>query len=229
MKTATSEKMIPRLKEHYRNSVVAGMMEKYGYDNPFSVPRLEKIVVSVGLSEARENIKVVDSATEEIAAITGQRPQICRAKKSISNFKLRQGMPIGIKVTLRGDRMYEFMDRLVSTAIPRIRDFRGLDPKGFDGCGNYNLGLTEQHIFLEINLEKSDKIRGMNITFVTSAKKDSESRTFLELMGFPFKKAKSPPASSRSVKESIGSVPDKQELKTGEEKTEAAPAEPLSA
>ena len=176
------------MKTVYNKEVVPRLMEKFGYKNSMAVPKLEKVIVGVGLSEARENIKVVDQAMDEIGAITGQKPLVCRAKKSISNFKLRQGMPIGIKVTLRGDRMYEFFDRLVSAAIPRIRDFRGLEPNAFDGHGNYNLGLTEQHIFLEINLEKSDKIRGLNITVVTTADKDEEARELLRLLGLPFKK-----------------------------------------
>lgn len=190
MATAVAEKIPSRLKDFYETDVAPKLMEKFGCRNLLAVPRLEKIVVNVGLSEAKENIKVVDNAINEISAITGQKPQICKAKKSISNFKLREGMSIGIKVTLRGNRMYDFFDRLVSISIPRIRDFRGLEPKGFDGCGNYNLGLTEQHIFLEIDLEKSDKVRGMNISIVTTAKNNIESRELLELLGMPFKKGK---------------------------------------
>lgn len=180
----------PRLKTHYLEYVVPKLMEKYNLKNPMSAPKLQKIVLNIGLSDAKENIKVVDSALAEVSSITGQRPIVTRSKKSISNFKIRQGMPIGLKVTLRRDRMYEFCDRLVTAAIPRIRDFRGLEPNGFDGNGNYNLGLTEQHIFLEINLEKSEKIRGMNITFVTSAQNDDQAKTLLDLFGFPFKKRK---------------------------------------
>ncbi|OGR83058.1 MAG: 50S ribosomal protein L5 [Elusimicrobia bacterium RIFCSPLOWO2_01_FULL_64_13] len=187
---AVAERMEPRLKQHYLREVVPQLKEKFGYKNDLAVPKLEKIVVGVGLSEARENVKVVDQASEEIAAITGQKPVVTRAKRSISNFKVRQGMPIGIKVTLRRWRMYEFFDRLVTMAIPRIRDFRGLEDGAFDGHGNYNLGLTEQHIFLEIDLEKSEKIRGMNITIATTAKTDDEARTLLEHLGFPFKKRK---------------------------------------
>jgi large subunit ribosomal protein L5 len=166
------------------------MMEKFGYKNPMACPRFVKIVVNMGVSDAKENVKAIDVAAEELGAITGQKPVICRAKKSISNFKIRQGMPIGTKVTLRGERMYEFYDRLVSVSIPRIRDFQGLEPKAFDGNGNYNLGLVEQHIFLEIDLEKSDRARGLNVTIQTSAKKDEEARELLELLGFPFKKRK---------------------------------------
>lgn len=178
----------PRMKEHYVKQVVPELMKKFNYKNIHQVPRLEKIIVNVGLSEAKDNVKVIDIATAELAAIVGQKPKLCRAKKSISNFKLRQGMPIGIKVTLRNERMYEFFDRLVNVAIPRIRDFRGIEPNAFDGSGNYNLGLNEQYIFPEINVEKSDKARGMNITIVTSAVNDEHAREFMTLMGMPFKK-----------------------------------------
>ncbi|HBU69787.1 MAG TPA: 50S ribosomal protein L5 [Elusimicrobia bacterium] len=178
----------PRIKETYNKGIVAEMMKKFSYSNINEVPRLEKIVINLGLNEAKENIKVVDIASAEMGAIAGQKPKLCKAKKSISNFKIRQGMPIGLKVTLRGDRMYEFFDRLVNVAIPRIRDFRGLEPNSFDGQGNYNLGLTEQYIFPEINVEKSDKTRGMNITIVTSAINDSQARELLVLLGMPFKK-----------------------------------------
>jgi large subunit ribosomal protein L5 len=178
----------PRLKERYTKEIVPALMKKFNYKNIHQVPRLEKVIVNVGLSEAKDNAKVIDIATVEIAAITGQKPKLCRAKKSISNFKLRQGMPIGLKVTLRSDRMYEFLDRLVNVAIPRIRDFRGIEPNAFDGQGNFNLGLTEQYIFPEVNVEKSDKGRGMNITIVTSAVNDDEGREFLTLLGMPFKK-----------------------------------------
>lgn len=182
------KRYIPRLKETYAKNVVPALMSKFNFKNAHQIPRLEKIVVNVGLSEAKENIKVLDVANAELAAITGQKPKVCRARKSISNFKLRQGMPIGIKVTLRSDRMYEFFDRLVNVAIPRIRDFRGIEPNAFDGQGNYNLGLNEQYIFPEVNVEKSDKARGMNITIVTSAKNDEQARELLALMGIPFKK-----------------------------------------
>lgn len=177
-----------RLKEFYKKAVISEMVKKFNYKNYLQVPHLEKIVVNIGLSEAKENIKVLDIASAELASITGQKPQLRRAKKSISNFKLREGVPIGLKVTLRGNRMYEFFDRLINIAIPRIRDFRGLEANAFDGRGNYNIGLTEQHIFPEIDLSKSDKARGMNITIVTTAKQDNEAREFLTLMGMPFKK-----------------------------------------
>ncbi len=192
MSTAAKDQYTPRLKKSYQEQIVPQMVTEFSYKNPMAVPKLKKIVLNMGLKEAREEIKVVDAATEELAAITGQKPQVTRAKKSISNFKIRQGMPIGAKVTLRGDRMYEFLDRLVTVAIPRIRDFRGLEPNAFDGQGKYNLGLKEQQIFMEINVEKSDKARGMNITIATSAQTDKEARKLLELIGFPFKKPKAP-------------------------------------
>ena len=178
----------PRLKKLYHENVVPGMMKDLGKDNPHAVARLSKIVVNMGVSDAKESVQFLDSAREELAAITGQRPQMRRAKQSISNFKLREGMPIGIRVTLRGDRMFEFLDRLVTTAVPRIRDFRGLDPRGFDGRGNYNLGLREHHIFPEIDLTRSPKPRGMNITFVTTADSDNEGLELLGRLGVPFRK-----------------------------------------
>ena len=187
-----------RLKDYYREQVVPELEKRLGVDNPHAVPKLVKIVISIGVSEAKENIKALDAAAEELGAIAGQKPETRRAKKSISNFKLRQGMPIGLRVTLRRERMYEFLDRFINTAVPRIRDFRGLNPKGFDGRGNYNLGLTEQHIFPEINMEKSEKVRGMNITFVTSASKDEQSRELLTLLGFPFRKQEA--AKSKTAK-----------------------------
>lgn len=180
---------VPRLKKHYVEKVVPALMEKHGLKNPLQVAKIKKVVVNIGVSEARENIQILDQAREELALITGQWPQVRRASKSISNFKLRQGMPIGVRVTLRGDRMWEFLDRLISTAIPRIRDFRGLEPKGFDGTGNYNLGLREQLIFPEVNVEKALKQRGMNISVVTSAGKDDRSLELLRDIGMPFKAA----------------------------------------
>jgi len=178
----------PRLKEFYQKNVAAKLKKDFNFKNVHQIPRLTKIVVNVGLSEAKENIKVLDIAVAELAAITGQKPVICRARRSISNFKLRQGMPIGVKVTLRSAMMYEFLDRLINIAIPRIRDFRGVDPEGFDGNGNFNLGLYEQYIFPEINIEKSDKARGMNITIVTTAGRDDHAKALLEFLGVPFKK-----------------------------------------
>lgn len=178
---------IPRIKTEYQSKVVPELMKKFQFKNIHQVPRLKKIVINVGLNEAKENVKVLEMATAEIATITGQRPQVRRAKQAVSNFKLRKGMPIGIKVTLRGVMMYEFFDRLVNVAVPRMRDFRGLEPK-FDGQGNYNLGLNEQYIFPEIKAEKSDRARGMNITIVTSAKTNEHARELLSLLGTPFKK-----------------------------------------
>ena len=177
-----------RLKEAYKKVIVAELMKKLACKNIHQVPKLKKIVINMGVSDARENPKAMDVATAELSAITGQKPLLRRAKKSISAFKLREGMPIGLKVTLRADRMYEFFDRLVSIAIPKIRDFRGLEPSKFDGRGNYNLGLTEQYIFPEIVLDKSDKARGMNITIVTTAKNDADAKEFLAMMGMPFRK-----------------------------------------
>lgn len=178
---------VPRSKTAYQETVVPEMSKRHGFKNPFQVPRLRAIVVNIGVSEARDNIQALDAAKEDMALITGQQPSVRRAKKSISNFKLREGMPIGVKVTLRGDRMYEFFDRLVSVAIPRIRDFRGLNPGSFDGQGNYNLGLREQHIFPEISMEKSPKERGMNITLITDAREDGRALDLLSLMGMPFR------------------------------------------
>lgn len=177
----------PRLRDRYQKIVIPEMMKRFGLKNPFQVPRLVKIIVNMGVNEAKEDIKALDQATAELSAVVGQRPQVRRAKKSISNFKLRAGMPIGLRVTLRGVRMYEFLDRLINASVPRIRDFRGLDPRAFDGRGNYNLGLTEQHIFPEVNLDKSPKVRGLNITFVTSAGTDERARNLLALFGVPFK------------------------------------------
>ncbi len=177
-----------RLEEAYKTIVVPGLIKKFGFKNAHQIPKLEKIVVNMGVSDARENPKAMDVAGADISAITGQKPLIRRAKKSISAFKLREGLPIGLKVTLRGARMYEFFDRLVNVAIPRIRDFKGVNPTSFDGRGNYNLGLTEQYIFPEISVAKSDKSRGMNITIVTTAVNDGDARELLEEMGMPFRK-----------------------------------------
>lgn len=183
----TKKSQNPRLKDHYQAVVVPEMMKTFSLKNPFEVPRLVKLVVNMGVNEAKEDIKALDIATSELSAIVGQKPQVRRAKKSISNFKLRQGMPIGLRVTLRGMRMYEFLDRLINAAVPRIRDFRGLDPRAFDGRGNYNMGLNEQHIFPEVSLDKSPKVRGLNITFVTTAGTDERAREMLKLFGVPFK------------------------------------------
>ena len=175
-----------RLLERYRNEVVPQLMEEFGYRNIMQVPKLEKIVVNIGLGEAIQNAKAIDAAVADLMAITGQKPVVTRAKKSIAAFKLREGMPIGAMVTLRGRRMYEFLDRLQSVAMPRIRDFRGVSPNSFDGRGNYTLGLREQIIFPEIDYDKIDKTRGLEISFVTTAKTDEEGRRLLALLGMPF-------------------------------------------
>ena len=181
-------KMAPRLKEKYASEVVPALKEQLGYANVNEIPRLEKIVVNMGVGAAVQDVKQLDAAVEDLRIITGQQPAITRAKKSIAGFKIREGMPIGAKVTLRGDRMWEFFDRLVAAAIPRIRDFRGLSAKSFDGRGNYSMGVTEQLIFPEIDYDKVDRTRGMDITFVTSAKTDDEAKALLDAFGFPFKK-----------------------------------------
>jgi len=178
----------PRLKDKYRAEVVPALMERFEYGNVHRVPHLEKIVVNMGVGAATQDAKLLENAVNDLTIITGQKPAITRAKKSIASFKLRQGMPIGAKVTLRGDRMWEFFDRLLSTALPRIRDFRGVSAKAFDGRGNYSLGINEQLIFPEIDYDKIDKIRGMDITFVTSADTDEECRALLDQFGFPFKR-----------------------------------------
>jgi len=177
-----------RLKESYKAEVLPALTKQFGFKNVMAAPKLVKINVNMGLGEAIANAKVLDVAAEELAAITGQRPVITKARKSIAAFKLRQGMPIGVTVTLRGDRMYEFFDRLVNIALPRVRDFRGVSPRSFDGRGNYTLGLRDQLIFPEIEYGKADKARGMNITFVTTARNDDESFELLRLMGMPFAK-----------------------------------------
>lgn len=177
----------PRFKEMYFKEILPTMLKDRGYKNTMQVPRVEKIVLNMGVGEATQNAKALDAAVEDLQIITGQKPIIRRAKKSIAGFKLRENMPIGTKVTLRGARMYEFLDRLLSTALPRIRDFRGLSPKSFDGRGNYSFGVTEQLIFPEIEYDKVDKIRGMDITIVTTAKTDEEGRDLLKRFGFPFR------------------------------------------
>lgn len=176
-----------RLAELYNKEMVPALMKDQNYKNIMEVPKLVKIVVNMGLGEAIQNVKILDSAAEEIAAITGQRPVITKAKKSIAGFKLRQGMPIGCAVTLRREKMYEFLDRLVSVSLPRVRDFKGISGKAFDGKGNYSLGVKEQLIFPEIDYDKVDKIKGLNITIVTTAKTDAEGKALLKLMGLPFR------------------------------------------
>jgi large subunit ribosomal protein L5 len=174
------------MKERYREEVVPALVKEFGYLNVMQVPRLQKIVVNIGLGEALQNPKALDSASEDVAAITGQKPVITRAKRSIANFKLRTGMPIGVTVTLRGDRMYELLDRMVNAALPRIRDFQGVSAYSFDGRGNYSLGIKEQMIFPELDYDKIDRIRGLQFTMVTSARSDEEGKRLLELMGMPF-------------------------------------------
>jgi len=180
-------KTLPRLKERYRNEIVAALREQFNFANPMQVPGLVKIVVNMGVGEAARDAKLIDGAVRDLTAITGQKPQVRRAKRSIAQFKLREGMPIGAKVTLRGDRMWEFLDRLLSIALPRIRDFRGLDSRKLDGNGNYTFGLTEQSVFHEIDQDRIDRTRGMDVTVVTSAQTDDEGRALLKLLGFPFK------------------------------------------
>ena len=178
--------MASRLKDKYLNDVVPGLQEQFKYTNVMAIPKLDKVVINIGLGEVTQNPKALDAAINDLTLITGQKPVVTKAKKSIAGFKLREGMPVGVKVTLRGDRMYEFVDRLVSVALPRVRDFRGVSPKSFDGRGNYSLGLKEQLIFPEIEYDKIDKIRGMEIVFATTAKTDEEGRALLKLLGMPF-------------------------------------------
>ena len=177
-----------RMTEFYKSEVAPALMKKFNYDSVMQIPKLEKIIINVSCSEARDNSKVLDAIMTDLGAITGQRPVICKARKSVANFKLREGMNIGAKVTLRGDRMYEFLDRLFNVALPRVRDFRGINPNSFDGRGNYNMGLKEQLIFPEIDYDKIDKVRGMDICFVTTANTDEEGRELLTLMGAPFER-----------------------------------------
>ena len=180
--------MAARLKEMYVKDVAPALMKKIEYQSVMQIPKLEKIVINVGCGEARENSKALDAVVSDLKQITGQAPVICKAKKSVANFKLREGMAIGAKVTLRGDRMYEFLDRLFNLALPRVRDFRGINPNSFDGRGNYSMGIKEQLIFPEIDYDKIDKVRGMDICFVTTANTDEEARELLTLMGAPFSK-----------------------------------------
>lgn len=177
-----------RLKDDYKANVAPELMKKYNYKSVMQIPKLEKVVINVGSSEARDNAKVIDAILNDLSQITGQKPVVCKARKSVANFKLREGMPIGAKVTLRGDKMYEFVDRLFNAALPRVRDFRGINPNSFDGRGNYAIGVKEQLIFPEIEYDKIDKVRGMDIIFVTTANTDEEARELLSLMGAPFAK-----------------------------------------
>jgi large subunit ribosomal protein L5 len=176
-----------RLRDRYTKDVAPALKKEYGYTNVMAIPKIEKIVVNMGLGEATQNAKIVDTGADEVMRITGQKPVVTRAKKSIAQFKVRKGMPIGAMVTLRGERMWEFFDRLISVALPRVRDFRGVSPRGFDGRGNYTLGLKDQLLFPEIDYMKVDKARGMNISVITTAKTDEESRKLLQLLGMPFR------------------------------------------
>ena len=176
-----------RLRDRYSKDVVPALKKEFGYKNVMAIPKIEKVVVNMGLGDATQNAKIVDAGADELSRITGQKPVVTRAKKSIAQFKVRKGMPIGTMVTLRGERMWEFLDRLISVALPRVRDFRGVSPKGFDGRGNYTLGLKDQLLFPEIDYMKVDKARGMNISVVTTAKTDEESRKLIQLLGVPFR------------------------------------------
>ena len=176
-----------RLRERYLETAVQALTKEFGYTNVMAVPKIERVVVNMGLGEATQNAKLIDAGSDDLARITGQKPLTTRAKKSVAQFKVRQGMPIGVMVTLRRDRMYEFLDRLISIALPRVRDFRGVSPKGFDGRGNYTLGLRDQLMFIEIDYMKVDTSRGMNVSVVTTAKTDEEARRLLQLMGMPFR------------------------------------------
>ena len=177
-----------RLKETYKSEIAPALMKQFSYKSVMQIPSLDKVVINVGCGEARDNPKMIEAIVNDLGKITGQRAIVCKAKKSVANFKLREGMNVGCKVTLRGERMYEFVDRLFNVALPRVRDFRGINPNGFDGRGNYNMGLKEQLIFPEIEYDKIDKVRGMDIVFVTTAKTDEESRALLSLLGAPFAK-----------------------------------------
>lgn len=177
-----------RLKEQYISEIAPALMKKFGYKNVMQIPKLDKVVINVGCGEAKENSKVIDAVINDLAAITGQKPIVCKAKKSVANFKLREGMPIGVKVTLRSDKMYEFVDRLFNVAFPRVRDFKGISANSFDGRGNYSTGIKEQLIFPEIEFDKVDKVRGMDINFITTAKTDEEAKELLTLLGAPFAK-----------------------------------------
>jgi len=185
----TEPRALPRLKARYRSEIKAALTEQFTYSNPMQIPGVVKVVVNMGVGDAAKDSKLIDGALRDLTAITGQKPQVRKATKSIAQFKLREGMPIGAKVTLRGDRMWEFLDRLVTIALPRIRDFRGLSPKQFDGNGNYTFGLTEQSMFHEIDIDKVDRTRGMDITVVTTATNDDEGRALLRALGFPFKES----------------------------------------
>lgn len=177
----------PRLRKKYKDEIIPQLMKEFSFGNVMQVPKLDRVVINMGLGEAVQNAKLIESAVEELTAITGRKPIITRAKKSIATFKLREGMPIGVMVTLRGEQMYDFVDRLISIALPRTRDFKGISPKAFDGRGNYTLGIREQIVFPEINYDKIDRIKGMNVTFVTTAETDEQGRALLKSLGMPFR------------------------------------------
>ena len=177
-----------QLREQYKNEIAPALMKKFGYKSVMQIPKLDKVVINVGAGEARDNPKAIDAIISDLSQITGQKPIVCKAKKSVANFKLREGMPIGVKVTLRGERMYEFVERFFGLALPRVRDFRGINPNSFDGRGNYSMGIKEQLVFPEIDYDKIDKVRGMDIIFVTTAKTDEEARELLRLFNMPFAK-----------------------------------------
>lgn len=208
--------MAPRLKERYQKEVVPALVKEFSYRNAMAVPRLRKVVVNMGLGEAIQNAKILDSATAELGQITGQKPVITRAKKSIANFKLRKNMPIGATVTLRGDRMYEFFDRLTSVVLPRVRDFRGLSPQAFDGRGNYTLGLRDQLVFPEVDYAKVDKIKGMNISIITDARTDAEGLALLRRLGMPFRQE----AQRRAAGAQPGKPPAEKKGQAAEKKVE---------
>ncbi len=197
--SALEGKGVSRLKEHYEKNVVPALMKRFGYRNVMQVPRLVKVVVNMGVGEAAQDAKALDAAVQDLMAITGQRPRVTRAKRSIAGFKIRAGMPVGAAVTLRGRRMYDFLERLMYLALPRVRDFRGVSPHGFDGRGNYSLGLREQVVFPEIDYDKVDRIRGMDICIVTTARTDEEARELLELLGMPFRGSRPVPAAEGQV------------------------------
>jgi large subunit ribosomal protein L5 len=209
--------MAPRLKARYQKEVVPALVKEFSYRNAMAVPRLKKVVVNMGLGEAIQNAKILDSATAELSLITGQKPVITRAKKSIANFKLRKNMPIGATVTLRGDRMYEFFDRLTSVVLPRVRDFRGLSPQAFDGRGNYTLGLRDQLVFPEVDYAKVDKIKGMNISIITDAKNDAEGLALLRRLGMPFRQE-----AQRRQAGAAASEPAAKNIEPAEKKAEPA-------
>lgn len=189
MTATTEERIVPRLKQRYREEIAPAMRERFGYTNPMQIPSVTKISVNMGVGEAARDAKLIEGAVRDLSVITGQKPAVARARKSIAQFKLRAGMPIGVFTTLRGERMWEFLDRLLSIALPRIRDFRGLSPNQFDGRGNYTFGLNEQLMFHEVNPDRVDRTRGMDITIVTTAKTDEEGRTLLRHLGFPFRES----------------------------------------